>query len=138
MFCVNTAINNKDVDAIVDRKEENEEIIDVKEFSDKISDTPFSTSLQQIISTPIGDRKDENDKTKKLLEELFKKVYEDNEVVKEIMDAKAHSLRELLTTLTKKGIKLSIRDLKIKSQQFYVKNRMYVPENEILQLHLLQ
>ena len=28
--------------------------------------------------------------------------------------------------------------MKIKNEQLYVKNRMYVPENEVLQLHLLQ
>ena len=75
---------------------------------------------------------------KKLLEDLFEKAYEDNKVVKEIIDTKARGLRKLPKALTKKGIVLSIGDLKIESERFYVKNRMYVPENKPLQLFLLQ
>ena len=102
---INKAIDNavdKDVDKTVEGNEENKEIIDVKEFSDKFSDHFFSTSLQQIISAPIGDGEDENDKTKKLLEDLFKKAYKDNKVVKKIIDAKACNLQKLPTALTKK------------------------------------
>ena len=75
----------------------------------------------------------------KLLEELFKKAYKDDKVVKKIMDAKTRGLRKLPTALTKNGIVLSMEDLRIgKNGQFYVKNKMYVPENEALQLYLLQ
>ena len=146
-FCVNTTIDegvdnkgvdDKNVDVIVDENKKNKEIIDVEEFSDEFSDSLFSTLLQQIIFAPIGDRKGENDKTEKLLEKLFKKAYEDNDVVKEIMDAKARGLRKLPTVLTKKDVVLSMGDLKIKNRQLYVKNRMYVPENKPLQLFLLQ
>ena len=139
-FCVNTAIN-EGVNEIVDRNEENKEIINVEEFFDEFSRTnnPFSTPSQQIISVPIGDREGEIDKTGKLLEKLFKKAYENNDVVKEIMKAKAHGLQKLLTALTKKSIVLSMTDLKIgKNRRLYVKNRIYVPENELLQLFLLQ
>ena len=144
MFCINTAIDkdadDKGVDEIVDGTKENKKIINVKEFSDEFSgtDNPFSTPLQQIISIPIGDGEGEIDKMKKLLEEMFEKAYKDNEVVKKIMNAKSHGLRKLPTALTKKGIVLSMGDLKIKNKQLYVKNKMYVPENEALQLHLLQ
>ena len=141
-FCVNTAINkgvnDKGVNEIVDgnkKNEENEEIIDIKEFSNKFSgtDNPFSTFLQQIISVPIEDKKGEIDETEKLLKELFKKIYKDNEVVKEIIDTKVRSLWKLPTTLTKKGIVLLMGDLKIgKNGQLYVKNRMYIPENKAL------
>ena len=139
-FCVNTAINknvnDKGVNEIVDGNEENKEIIDIKEFSDKFSDNSFSTLLQQIIPASIKDREDEIDKTKKKsLQELFKKGYE---VIKEIIDAKARGLWKLPTALTKKGIRLSMGDLKIKSKQLYIKNRIYVPENKPLQLFLLQ
>ena len=130
-------VDEEGVDAIVD---ENEEIIDIKEFSNKFSGTnnPFSTPSQQIIFEPIGDRKSGNDKTKKLLEELFEKAYKNDEVVKEIINAKACDLRKLPTVLTKKGIVLSMEDLKIESEQLYVKNRMYVSENKLLQLFLLE
>ena len=143
MFCINTVIDksvdDKGVDEIVDRNKENKEIIDIKEFSNEFSDNLFSTPLQQIMIISIGDGEDEIDKTKeKLLKELFEKVYKDNNVVKEIMDAKAPGLWKLPTALTKKDIRLSIRDLKVKSKQLYVKNRMYVPENKFLQLFLLQ
>ena len=59
-------------------------------------------------------------------------------MVKEIINVKARGLQKLPTVLNKKDIRLSIRDLKIKSKQLYVKNRMYVPENKSLQLFLLQ
>ena len=131
---------DKSVNETVDGNEENKEIIDVEEFSNKFSETNnfFSTLLQQVIPIPIRDKESEIDKTEKLLEKLFKKAYEDNKVVKEIIDAKARSLRKLPTVLTKKGIVLSMGDLKIENKQLYVKNRMYVPENELLQLFLLQ
>ena len=140
---INKGVNDKRVNEIINRSEENKknkEIINVKELSNKFSgtDNPFFTLLQQIISAPIGDRKGEIDETGKLLEELFEKTYEDNEMVKEIMDAKARGLQKLPTALTKKGIRLSIRDLKIKNEQLYMKNRMYVLENKPLQLFLLQ
>ena len=68
-FCVNTANEaidkaiDKGVDEIVDGNEKNKKIINIKEFSDKFSDNPFSTPLQQIIPVSIGDGKGEIDKT---------------------------------------------------------------------------
>ena len=131
---------DKGVNETVDGNEKNKEIIDVKEFSGEFSgtDTLFSTSSQQIISVLIGNRESEIDKMGKLLEELFNKAYKNNKIVKVIIDAKAHGLWKLPTALFKKGIVLSIGDLKIKSEQLYVKNRMYVSENKPLQLFLLQ
>ena len=129
---------------LIDSKErfiakENEEIIDIEEFSNKFSRTNnlFSTLLQQIISISIKNGESQIDKTGKLLEKLFKKAYENDKVVKEIMDIKAYAFQKLPTALTKKGIVLSMRDLKIKSKRLYMKNRIYVPENKALQLHLL-
>ena len=149
-FCVNTAnktidkaIDNtidEDVNEIVNENKENEKIINVKEFSNKFSeiDNFFSTLLQQNISVPIRDKKDEIDETGKSLEELFDKAYKDNKVVKKIINTKAHGLQKLLTALTKKSIVLLMRDLKTESEQFYMKNGMYIPENKPLQLFLLQ
>ena len=151
-FCINTADKvidkridkaidkdidkaiNEDVNKTVNGNEENKEIIDVKEFSNKFSETnnPFSTPSQQVISVPIGDREGEIDEMGKLLEKLFNKAYKDNKMVKENINAKIRGLQKLPTALTKKGIVLSMRDLKIKSKWFYMKNRMYVPENKPL------
>ena len=89
-------------------------------------------------SASIGDEEDKIDETGKLLEELFKKAYKDNKVVKKIMDAKACGLWKLPIALIKKSIVLSMENLKIKNKQLYMKNRIYVSENEVLQLHLLQ
>ena len=103
-FCVNTGdktinkvINNavdKGANETVKGNEKNKRIINVKEFSNKFSKTNnfFSTSLQQIIPKSSRDGKGEIDETGKLLKKLFKKVYKDNKVVKEIMDAKARGL----------------------------------------------
>ena len=148
-FCINTAnetinkaIDNavdKGVNESVERNEENKEIINVKNFFDKFSDHSFSIPLQQLIFASIGDEKGETDKTKrKSLEKLFEKTYKDDKVVKKIINAKACGLQKLPKALIKKGIVLSMRDLKIKNKRFYMKNRMYVSENEALQLHLLQ
>ena len=139
MFCVNIAID-EGVNETVDANEDNKEIIDVKEFSNEFSETnnSFYNSLQQIIPKPSGDGEGELDKTGKLLEKLFDKTYKNNKVVKEIINAKAHSLWKLPIALTKKDIILSIKDLKIENKQFYMKNRIYVLENEALQLYLLQ
>ena len=129
---------DKNVDELVKGNEENKEIINVEEFFDKFSDHPFSTPLQQIISASIRDGKGEIDHTGKLLEELLNKMYKDNKVVKEIIDAKPRGLQKLPKALTKNDIVLLMGDLKIESKRFYVKNRMYVLENEPLQLFLLQ
>ena len=64
--------------------------------------------------------------------------WQDNNIVKDFIDAKACGLRKLPTALIKKDIVLSIGDLKIENKRLYVKNRMYLPENKVLQLHLLQ
>ena len=141
-FYVNTAnetINNA-VDKTIDANEENKEIINVKNFFDKFSNPSFFTLLQQIIFEPIKDRKSETDETEgKSLEKLFNKAYKNDKIMKEIIHAKAHGLRKLPTALTKKSIVLSMRDLKIgKNRRLYVKNRIYVSENKLLQLFLLQ
>ncbi|MCJ1263595.1 hypothetical protein MMC22_003465 [Lobaria immixta] len=44
------------------------------------------------------------------------------------MDAKARGLRKLPTALTKKGVLLSMRDLKVENGRLYLKNSMYVPD----------
>ena len=137
-FCVNTTIK-EGVNETVNANEENEEIIDVEKFSDEFSDHFFSTLLQQIIPKPFGNGEGETDKTKgKSLEKLFEKAYKDDKVIKEIINAKACGFWKLPKALTKRGIVLSMGDLKIESEQLYMKNRMYISENEVLQLHLLQ
>ena len=73
-----------------------------------------------------------------MLEELFNKAYKNDEVVKKIINAKAHDLQKLPTALIKKDIVLLMGDLKIESKLLYVKNRMYILENKLLQLFLLQ
>ena len=140
-FCVNMAdeaIDNM-VDKTVDANEENKEIINVKKCSNKLSgiNNFFSILLQQIILKSSGNREGEIDEMGKLLEELFDKAYKNDKVVKKIIDAKAHGLQKLPTALIKKDIVLSIRDLKIKSEQLYVKNRIYISKNKPLQLFLL-
>ena len=90
IFCVNTTID-KGVNKIVDANEENEKIIDVEEFSNEFSDNSFSILLQQIIPKPSKDGKGEPNKTEKLLEKLFDKTYEDNKIVKKIINANSRS-----------------------------------------------
>ena len=113
---MNKTINNA-IDKTVDGNE-NKEIIDVEEFSDKFSDTPFSNPLQQIISASIGDGEGEIDKIRKSLEKLFEKAYKDNKMVKEIIDAKAYGLWKLLTALIKKILYCQWETWKLKVSNF--------------------
>lgn len=127
---INKAIDNK-VDKIVDG---NEDIINVEKHLDKFSGNEDNSTLIPNIS-----KDNEPNATKaKSLEKLFEKAYKDNEVVKNLINAKERGLQKLPMALIKKGIVLSIGDLKIKNERLYVKNRMYIPENEALQLYLLQ
>ena len=79
---------DKGVNKTVEGNEENEEIINVKNFFNKFSDNSFFTPLQQIILKRSRDEKDELDEMGKFLEKLFDKTYKDNKVVKEIINTK--------------------------------------------------
>ena len=80
---------------------------------------------------------------KKSLENLLNEAYQDN-IVNNIIDAKRQSLRKLPADFIKQGIKLAIGDLTLNdsgcggSIRLYVKSKMYIPDNENLQLFLLQ
>ena len=74
----------------------------------------------------------------KTLEELIEEAYERDETVQDIIAAKKKELRKLSLNLIKRGIKLAMGDLKIENDKLYVKGRLYVPNHESLQLHLLQ
>ena len=74
----------------------------------------------------------------KTLEELIEEAYEKDETVQDIIAAKKKELRKLPLNLIKRGIKLAMGDLKLENDKLYVKGRLYVPDHESLQLHLLQ
>ena len=77
-----------------------------------------------------------------LLEDLLQNAYQNDAVVNSIIAAKEQGLRKLPVELTKQGIKLAMGDLTIEgsgnARRLYVKGKMYVPNNENLQLFLLK
>ena len=59
-----------------------------------------------------------------------------------IIDAKCQGLRRLPAKITKQGINLAMEDLPLRgsgrSTRLYMKNKMYVPNDENLKIFLLQ
>ena len=124
IFCANTRTNDTDEEA-----EEPQDIEDDEEAQSQI--------LNENPVKELGDDSEE-DPSAKPLEELIEEVYEKDEVVQDIIAAKTRELRKLPSHLIKKGIKLAMGDLKVKDERLYVKDRLYVPDHEPLQLCLLQ
>ena len=124
IFCANTRTHNTDEEA-----EKPQDIEDDEEAQSQI--------LNENPVKELGDDSEE-DPSAKPLEELIEEAYEKDEVVQDIIAAKTRELRKLPSHLIKKGIKLAMGDLKVKDERLYVKERLYVPDHEPLQLCLLQ
>ena len=75
------------------------------------------------------------------MNDLLQNVYQKDEVLNSFIAAKQRGQQKLPVELTKQDIKLSMRDLTVsknKPKVLYVKEKMYMPENQELQLFLLQ
>lgn len=95
-----------------------------------------SVPEQAFSSTKIGS------KIWQLLENLLQNAYQHNKIVKNLIAAKKQDLQKIPTELARQGIKLAMKDLTIKkissNKKLYIRNKMYVPNDQILQLFLLQ
>ena len=162
-FCANTTAEHgiepieDDFDVIdvvddeVDENENDKPIINVEDFegSELISHPQHnqSTSEQHSSSAEAGSKiQNSNLETEseiqRLLEDLLIVAYENDEVVKGLIAAREQGLRKIPPELAKQGIKLAMGDLTVEgsgtSKRLYLRSRMYVPNNENLQLFLLQ
>ena len=99
--------------------------------------------MQQNLKLSFSSTKTES-KIKNLLDNLLDKAYQNDEILNSIITAKQEGLQKLPAKLIKQGIKLAIRDLTLRnsgcgeSVRLYVKDRMYMPNDNSLKLFLLQ
>lgn len=78
----------------------------------------------------------ENNSQLKFFKKLLTIIYKNDELLQAIIDAKVKDLRKLTSEILRKN-KLSMGNLKVKANRFYIKNKLYIPHNEELQLYLL-
>lgn len=147
-FCVTTTNGNGNENEI--EPDQIEEIIDVNNYIDNFDQSEDKRPIGQddyAEESDIGmsnepqmheDSHNSDGDDPESLEKLLEDAYEMDKVVKEIVNAKKSGLWKLPQALVKKGIALSMGDLKIENKRLYIKNRMYVPDNKKLQLYLLQ
>ena len=155
IFCANTTAvdepNNKvdkvdevDVDSEVDvnsEVEKNKNIVDVRDYINQ--NLHQYLELEQILEQGSSSTKMAGSKIKNSLEDLLDRAYQNNEI-KNIIAVKQEGLWRLLADFTKRGIKLAMEDLTLEdngrggSTKLYVKDKMYVPDDEKLRLFLLQ
>ena len=128
MFCANIADADDDDDDDDDNDQDKQ--------SNATEEGATESEEPNAEHTPATDET-ENSVTK-TLEELIEEAYERDETVQDIIAAKKKELRKLPLNLIKRGIKLAMGDLKIENDKLYLKERLYVPDYEPLQLHLLQ
>ena len=125
MFCANTADDDDDDD---DNNQDNQ-----SEFIEE--DT---TGSEEPNAEPTSVIDETESSVTKTLEELIEEAYGKGETVQDIVAAKRKELRKLPLNLIKSGIKLAMGELKLENDKLYVKGRLYVPDYEPLQLHLLK
>ena len=151
IFCANKVNEDDEVDRVdevneVDKVDEvdeveNKNIVDVRDYTGldlrqhilEKQNSELSSS-----STKMAGSRIEN-----LLEDLLDKAYQNNKVLNSIIAAKQAGFWKLPANLTtKQGIKLAMENLTLggsgRNTRLYVKSRMYVPNNNNLQLFLLQ
>ena len=91
-------------------------------------------------SEPDNEEGSDSEKTEsgQSLEELLKKAYEKDEIVKEIIKAKQDNLRKLPEKILKMGFRIAMGDLEIKNTQLWYKKRLWIPDCDDLKLYLLR
>lgn len=87
---------------------------------------------------PIECRDENVEEALESTKELIDKAYMDDVTLKEIQNAKERGDRKLPNVLLKKGIKASMGDIEVQEGRIYHKKRLWIPDSEELQLHLLR
>ena len=143
MFYTDKVADEVDVDSEVDVDDEVEKdknIVDVRNYINQ--NLHQHSELEQILEQSSSSTKMAGSKIKNSLEDLLDKSYQKDEIVNSIIAAKQSGLWKLPADLAKQGIKLAMGDLTFagsgRSTRLYVRGKMYVPNEEKLQLFLLQ
>lgn len=125
MLCASSTNTNEEV-STDEVEDENEDIINVEDYLEDDSAENRNETLTADQGSQTGS-----------LEELLASAYEKDELVQAIIDAKVKGLQKLLPEVLKQ-VKLSMGDLKVENSKLDVKGRMHIPDDEELQLYLLQ
>ena len=119
---------------------ENKDIVDVRDYINQ--NLHQHSELDQISEQSSSSTETAGSRIKNSLEDLLNKSYRNDEIANSIIAAKRAGLRKLPAEITKQDIKLAMGDLTLKgsgkSTRLYVKDKMYVPNDENLKLFLLQ
>ena len=111
-----------------------------KETRQKESTSTESNTIEN--ETPDLHDPEETEQMKDLSEEetdrLIKEAYQNDDLIREIFEAKRTKVRKLPHKLLKKGVKLAIEDLQIQNDRIYYKTRLLIPQSDELKLHLLR
>lgn len=81
---------------------------------------------------------DENLITQANIMERITAAYSDDVTLQRIMESKRRGDRRIPADITKIGVRLELGDCELRDDLFYVKNRVYVSQNEELQAIILQ
>ena len=65
-------------------------------------------------------------------------TYFENETLQQFMNVKRIDKRKIFSAFYKKNIKLKLNHCKIQNDLFWIKNRMYVSANEVLQIDIIK
>lgn len=86
---------------------------------------------------PAEDAPEVNAHPEDLIDRI-RQAYPDDEVLQRIMEAKRTGLRRIPVDLTREGVRLELGDCEISDELFWVKDRLYVPDDEPLQAALIK
>ena len=101
-------------------------------------------STSNILETDsINEKSSEKSDTEQLINLIvimkrIKTAYLENEILQQLMNVKRIDKRKISSALYKKNIKLKLSHCKIQNDLFWIKNRMYVSANEVLQIDIIK
>jgi hypothetical protein len=120
--------------ALLDKKNSSE-----SEFIDEdSSDEDESRTEGQTSSTQTTEEADTEEEIESFLMIAIEDVVAEDDVLIKLKQAKANDDRKLSAEVLKKGFKVSMRDLTIKDDLLYFKNRLVVLNSSELRLRLLK
>ena len=70
--------------------------------------------------------------------ERIRQIYLDNEIFQYIIKIKKINFKRISTNLTKKNVKLKLKNCEISDELFQIKNKLYVLDDEFLQITLIK
>ena len=70
--------------------------------------------------------------------ERIRQIYLDNEIFQYIIKIKKINFKRISTNLTKKNVKLKLKNCEISDELFQIKNKLYVLDDKFLQITLIK